>query len=117
MKASGGVKTTLRGGTRGEDATKLPGLLKQDQPANVNADALDYQGAAGEAIYTGSATLWQGETAIRARCRSRSIRAKGDLVATGHARSTIVLDTGVSIAHAAEIRYDDAAHTIALRAR
>ena len=112
MKAGGGVKTLLRANTsKGSDDTKLPGLLKQDQPANVNADGLDYQGAAGEAIYTGNATMWQGETAVRADTL-RIDQGKGDFLASGNARSTIVLDTGNSIAHAAEIRYTDAAHTI-----
>jgi LPS export ABC transporter protein LptC len=118
MKATGGVKTTLRartapgrGGTGGGDATKLPSLFKQDQPANVNADALDYQGASGKAIYTGNATLWQGETTMRADLITID-QTTGDLVATGNARSSITLDTGVSIARSAEIRYADAAHTI-----
>ena len=121
MKATGGVKTTLRasapqnargpGGSAPLDQSRLPSLLKQDQPANVNADALDYQGASGTAIYTGNATLWQGETTIRADLLAID-QSKGDLVATGNARSSIVLDTGVSIARAAEIRYADAAHTI-----
>ena len=106
MKAAGGVKTMLRA-----SKSKLPGLLKQDQPANVNADALDYQGAAGQAIYTGNATMWQGETAIRAE-KIVIDQSKGDLLGSGNARSSIVLDTGVSVAHAADIRYDDAAHTI-----
>jgi len=112
MKASGGVKTMLQASkARGKDATKLPGLMKQDQPANVNADALDYRGASGQAIYTGNATMWQGETAVRADSISID-QSKGDFLASGNARSTIVLDTGNSIAHAAEIRYADAAHTI-----
>jgi lipopolysaccharide export system protein LptA len=99
------------GKAAGKDSTKLPGLMKQDQPANVNADALDYQGAAGQAIYTGNATMWQGETAVRADSIAID-QGKGDFLASGNARSTIVLDTGNSIAHAAEIRYADAAHTI-----
>jgi LPS export ABC transporter protein LptC/lipopolysaccharide transport protein LptA len=116
MKASGGVKTMLRArGPKGsapqEGTTKLPGLMKQDQPANVNADALDYQGASGQAIYTGNATMWQGETAVRADSIAID-QSKGDFLASGNARSTIVLDTGNSVAHAAEIRYADAAHTI-----
>jgi lipopolysaccharide export system protein LptA len=102
---------TRRGGTDAGDTTKLPSLLKQDQPANVNADALDYQGASGKAIYTGSSMLWQGETTIRADLIAID-QSKGDFVATGNARSSIVLDTGVSIGRAAEIRYADAAHTI-----
>jgi lipopolysaccharide export system protein LptA len=106
MKASGGVKTMLRA-----SKSKLPGLLKQDQPANVNADALDYQGEGGQAIYTGNATMWQGETAVRAD-KVAIDQSKGDFLGSGNARSTILLDTDVSVAHASEIRYDDAAHTI-----
>ncbi len=106
MKASGGVKTMLRA-----SKSKLPGLLKQDQPANVNADALDYQGASGQAIYTGNATMWQGETAVRANSVAID-QSKGDFIASGNAGSTIVLDTGVSIARASDIHYTDAAHTI-----
>jgi LPS export ABC transporter protein LptC len=112
MKAGGGARTMLRAGrSKTSDSTKLPGLMKQDQPANVNADALDYQGTSGQAIYTGNATMWQGETAVRADSIAID-QSKGDFLASGNARSTIVLDTGNSIAHAAEIRYADAAHTI-----
>jgi LPS export ABC transporter protein LptC len=117
MKATGAVKTILRAsrpaarGATAADQTKLPSLLKQDQPANANGDALDYQGAAGLAVYSGSATLWQGETAIRADTITID-QAKGDLTASGNARSTIALDTGTSIAKAGEILYSDAAHTI-----
>ena len=39
-------------------------LLKDDQPANVTAANLDYDGEHDKAIYTGSARLWQGDTAI-----------------------------------------------------
>jgi lipopolysaccharide transport protein LptA len=106
MKASGAVRMLLRAST-----SKLPGLLKQDQPANVNADALDYQGSQGQAIYTGNATMWQGETAVRADSIAID-QSKGDFLASGNARSTIVLDTGNSIARAGEIRYADTAHTI-----
>ena len=112
MKASGTVKTTLRPGpSKGQGDTRLPGLLKQDQPANVNAETLDYRGASGQAIYTGNATMWQGETAVRADSVAID-QGKGDFLASGNARSTILLDTGVSVAHASEIRYADAAHTI-----
>jgi len=117
MKATGAVKTILRAskpaarGATAADQTKLPSLLKQDQPANANGDALDYQGAAGLAVYSGSATLWQGETAIRADTITID-QTKGDLTASGNARSTIALDTGTSIAKAGEILYSDAAHTI-----
>jgi lipopolysaccharide export system protein LptA len=74
---------------------------------NVNANGLDYQDAAGKAVYSGAAALWQGETAIRGD-RLTLDRTRGDFIASGAARSNIVLDTGVSVGRAVEIRYDDA---------
>lgn len=120
MAATGTVKTLLHpggtgpGGARGQAGQaqgRLPGLLQESQAANVSANALEYQGGAGAAIYSGNATLWQGETAIRADVISLD-QTRADLVASGAARSNIVFDTGMSIARAAEIRYDDVARTI-----
>jgi LPS export ABC transporter protein LptC len=118
MAAKGTVKTTLQparrtaadGGRRQEG--KLPGLLKEGQGASVNADALEYQGAGGKAVYTGTAALWQGDTAIRGDVITLD-QQKGDLIAQGSARSTLTLDTGASIGTAAEIRYDDTRRLIA----
>lgn len=84
----------------------IPGLLKQDQVANINANALDYRGEAGQAVYSGGATLWQGNTTVRGDAISLD-QEKGSLVATGSARSTLELDTGVSNGSGHEIRYDD----------
>ena len=107
MTASGTVKTLLHPRTQG----RLPGLLQQGQAANVSASTLDYQGGAGAAVYSGNATLWQGETAIRADVITLD-QTRADLVASGAARSNIVFETGGSIGRATEIRYDDAARTI-----
>jgi lipopolysaccharide export system protein LptA len=107
MTASGAVKTLLRSGTIG----RLPGLLQQGEAANVSAGTLDYQGGAGTAVYSGDATLWQGETAIRADVISLD-QTRADLVASGTARSNLVFDTGDAIGRAAEIRYDDSARMI-----
>jgi lipopolysaccharide export system protein LptA len=89
----------------------LPGLLRQNEPANINADALEYRGKSGQAIYTGSAALWQGDTAIRGDTITLD-QDKGSLVATGSARSTLELDTGRSVGRAHEIRYDDMNRTV-----
>ena len=107
ITASGTVKTLLHPRTEG----RLPGLLQQGQTANVSADTLDYQGGAGTVVYSGNATLWQGETAIRADVITLD-QTRADLIASGAARSNIVFDTGGGIGRAAEIRYDDAARTI-----
>ncbi|MBF8299844.1 MAG: hypothetical protein HW394_214 [Acidobacteria bacterium] len=106
MTARGAVKTLLHPRTG-----RLPGLLLQGVAANVSASTLDYQGGAGAAVYSGNATLWQGETAIRADMITLD-QTRADLLASGAARSNIVFDTGVSIGRATEIRYSDAARTI-----
>ena len=123
MVASGGVKTVLRQQRTGAPRTaapatagaasdgRLPSLLEPGNPVNVNANALDYQDAAGKAVYSGAAALWQGETTIRGD-RLTLDRTRGDFIASGAARSNIVLDTGVSVGRASEIRYDDAERRI-----
>ena len=114
MMAAGAVKTVLQPrDTRagGGDVTRLPGLFQQAMPVNVNANALDYSGSGGRAVYSGNATLWQGETAIRADALTLD-RSRGDLLATGAARSNMVFESGVSIGRAQEIRYDDAMRLI-----
>ena len=114
MMAAGAVNTVLQPrDTRagGGDVTRLPGLFQQAMPVNVNANALDYSGSGGRAVYSGNATLWQGETAIRADALTLD-RSRGDLLATGAARSNMVFESGVSIGRAQEIRYDDAMRLI-----
>jgi LPS export ABC transporter protein LptC len=105
------VKTTLApqkntGQGRETSGIAIPGLLKQDQVANINANALDYRGQDGQAVYRGGATLWQGSTTIRADAIALD-QQKSNLVATGSARSTLELDTGLSTGSANEIRYED----------
>jgi len=116
MAAKGFVRTTLTGrrpsASEGEaNSGRLPGLLKAGQAASINADELDYSGGKGRAIYTGNATLVQGDTAIRGD-RITLDQEKGDLVASGAARSTLVLGTGRTDGRANEIRYDEAARTV-----
>ena len=88
-----------------------PGLLDDTIAAYVNADALEYLGDVGDATYTGNAALWQGDTAIRAD-RITLDQERGNLVATGSARSNLLLDGDTSIGRAVEIRYDDLARMI-----
>ena len=106
------VKTTLapQKNAQARDSSTsgiaIPGLLKQDQAANINANALDYRGEDGQAVYRGGATLWQGSTTIRADTISLD-QQKSNLVATGSAKSMLELDTGLSSGSGNEIRYDD----------
>jgi LPS export ABC transporter protein LptC len=88
--------------------SRLPGLLKEKAPVNVNADRMSYAGAGGTATYTGNAALWQGgDTSIRAD-ELRLDQSKGDLVANGAARAQLLLGDKPSIGRADVIRYDDA---------
>ena len=109
ISASGSVKTTLR--PRGASGSKLPGLLEQDEAATVNANTLDYHGAAGKAVFTGNATLVQGQTAVRGEVLTLD-QTTGDLVASEPASSSMMFDTGLSIGRATEIRYQDHARRI-----
>src|SRR4030095_8603318 len=122
IAARGSVKTTLRPGSnrraggepagpRGEAARKVPGLLEEHHVENVNADAMAFAEATGQARYTGSAVLWQGETSIRGDAIAID-QTNGNLTATGSARSNIALASGVSAGRAHEIVYDDARHTV-----
>jgi LPS export ABC transporter protein LptC len=123
MIASGSVQSVTqparrRPGEKPADGVHTPGLLKDDAPANVTAAALDYDGGADRAIYTGQARLWQGQTAIAAE--SITIDEKtGNLTASGAVRSSLPfeqLDTKTnektkvtSIASSKDMHYDDAA--------
>lgn len=105
MDATGNVKSTLRP-RRATDKTRLPGLLKQGQPTNISADRFTYEGSAGKAVYSGSAALLQGDTAIRAQ-EITIDQTRGDLVASGDARSTLALDGEATIGRGREISYVD----------
>jgi len=109
------VKTTLRpktAGSRGTAKQSMPGLLKQGDAANVNADSLDYTSATGVATYSGNARLFQGATSISATNAITVDREKGDLSATGSARSTLDLDGGRTTGSAEEIKYVDSTRTV-----
>jgi lipopolysaccharide transport protein LptA len=119
MDARGSVRTTLAGRSpkskaQGSDG-RLPGLLKEGQPASINAERLEYRGANGRAEYSGDATLVQGDTAIRGD-RIVLDQQNGDMVAAGSARSSLSLDKGRTEGRAHEIRYDEAKRTVAYSA-
>jgi lipopolysaccharide transport protein LptA len=50
----------------GDRTRAVPGMLKDDQPAYVTSDTLDYDGAKSLATYRGDSRLWQGDTTIQA---------------------------------------------------
>lgn len=92
VTAAGSVKSTLqpsKPSSDGRTEAKLPAMLKQDQPANVLADNLTYDGGASLATYTGGARLFQGETTIKGDTITIDEK-RGDLTSSGHVMSTTV---------------------------
>ena len=64
LKADTKVRSSMTGSQKSD--TKVPSLLKNDQPVTVTSNRLEYDGDAGHAVYTGSSRLWQGDTKINA---------------------------------------------------
>jgi LPS export ABC transporter protein LptC len=120
MIAKGNVQSVSQPAKKGDPKgeTHVPGMLKDDQPANVTAAALDYDGALDKAIYTGGARLWQKDTAIAADTITIDERT-GDLFArdANQVRSTLPLEQVdsktsekkkvTSIASAKDMHYED----------
>jgi lipopolysaccharide export system protein LptA len=113
------VRTVLspaRSGAKNE--AKVPGMLKADQPVLAQADLLEYDGAAGHALYTGRARLWQGQTTIQATRLELDDR-RGNLIASGSVTSTQMLEQRnqktkaierfTTVARGADFMYDDTA--------
>jgi LPS export ABC transporter protein LptC len=130
VKATGDVKSQLqppkKGAKPGEgNDVKLPAMLKQDQPVNVVAGTLDYDGMKARGSYTGVARLWQGETSIKGDTIVIDDKT-GDLTATGSVTTTSILepkdkdkekdkkpaDRQPSTARAKQLKYDDAARRL-----
>ena len=67
LHATGNVKSVLEPPKKAEKSseTKIPSMLKQNQPVNVTAASLNYDGATSQATYEGSAQLWQADTSIK----------------------------------------------------
>jgi LPS export ABC transporter protein LptC len=123
MKALTDVRSVLKNSEdrqaarRKGGAARLPGMLTPNQPVNVTSAALDYQEAAGHAVYTGGARLWQSDTTILGESITID-DVKGDLMAAGNVRSSwsveeVNKDTNEiekipTIATAAEMHYEDA---------
>lgn len=101
VKAEGSVKSVLQpkksaagratNQKRDREEVRVPAMLKEDQPVNVTADALDYDGDAARAVYTGNALLWQAETSIKGSSLTIDSR-KGDMTAMGPVLTVAVLN-------------------------
>jgi lipopolysaccharide transport protein LptA/LPS export ABC transporter protein LptC len=108
------VLQPVQKGANGEP-TKLPSMLKQDQPVNVTANTLDYDGGTSKTTYTGAALLWQGDTSIKGETIVIDGKS-GDLTASTVTSSTTLEQTNKenkkervrSMATAKDLKYEDA---------
>jgi lipopolysaccharide transport protein LptA len=70
MKADTRVRTLMLAQSKqakpGDAAVKVPSMMKQNEPVNVQSNRLDYDAAKSVATYDGNARLWQEDTEIRA---------------------------------------------------
>ncbi|MEO7273559.1 MAG: hypothetical protein ABIX28_08105 [Vicinamibacterales bacterium] len=82
-----------RAGTAaGSPPTKLPSLLKQDQPVTIRANRLEYDGGTSHALYTGAARLTQpGGTELQADTIEID-DASGNLTAKVKVRTRMMMD-------------------------
>ena len=97
MKAAGNVRSTLqppeppKPGVAASEV-KMPAMLKQDQPVQVLAAALDYDGATALAVYHGAARLFQGDTSIKGEKIEIDNKA-GNLVSVAESGSYVAAGT------------------------
>lgn len=70
---------------------RLPSMLKQDQPVNVTANRLEYDGAAALATYTGHARLFQDQTSVQADTIIVDDK-NGNLTARGHVTTVMFFE-------------------------
>ena len=81
-----------RGAAPDQPQTKLPSLLKQDQPVTVRSNRLEYDGSASHALYTGAARLTQpGGTELQADSIEIDDQS-GNLTAHIKVRTRMMLD-------------------------
>ncbi|MFN7914340.1 MAG: LPS export ABC transporter periplasmic protein LptC [Vicinamibacterales bacterium] len=94
VKATGAVKSVLqpkkKDAPAGKSDPRLPAMLKGDQPVNVTADQLTYDGGQSRAVYTGSALLWQADTSIKGTTITIDSQS-GDLAADGPVTTSAML--------------------------
>lgn len=96
LKADTNVRSLLQGGRKpsttaagtNPEASRLPSMLKQDQPVTVTSNKLQYDGGASTATYEGNARLWQNDTRVEADTIVVDDRT-GNLTARGNVRTVM----------------------------
>ena len=82
---------TPAAGAPADRPAKVPSMLKRDQRVNVTSNRLEYDGAAGHAVYLGHARLWQGETVFLGDTIVVD-DSTGNLEVNGAARTELMLE-------------------------
>ena len=77
-------------GKQSEPTSKLPSLLKSDEPVFVNSNRMEYDGTS-IAVYTGDARLFQGQTTVVGEIITLDDKA-GNLTARGKVRTVMFFD-------------------------
>lgn len=72
-------------------AARVPSMFKQDQVIAATAEELKYDGGKSNAIYTGNAQMWQGDTSIKGVSITID-QESGDLTAAGPVVTAITLE-------------------------
>jgi lipopolysaccharide export system protein LptA len=125
MHATGNVKSVVDPPKKPEKSsgqtapeTRIPSMLKQDQPVKVTAASLRYDGTTSRATYEGMSQLWQGDTSIKGDVVGIDSRT-GDLWASGSVVTTMMLDQMDkdkkkervrNMGASKEFKYEDAMH-------
>lgn len=79
-------------GGRGQQS-KVPSVLKPDQPIYVTSNRLHYQGSAGKAVYSGSVTMWQEDDSATIKGDTLTLDDKsGNLEVNGQAITEFLLE-------------------------
>jgi lipopolysaccharide export system protein LptA len=73
-----------------DDGTRLPSMLKSDEPVFVNSNQLEYDGTSN-AVYTGEAKLFQGQTTVAGDTITLDDR-NGNMTAQGKVRTVMFFD-------------------------
>jgi LPS export ABC transporter protein LptC len=96
LKAAGEVRSVLLAKKAGaskdpKSDTKMPSMLKGDQPVYVVGDSLEYDGTVSKAAYAGKSKLWQADTTVQGDTVVIDGKS-GDLMASGSVATSSMLE-------------------------
>jgi LPS export ABC transporter protein LptC len=94
MKAAGNVKSVLlpaKDSAAQKTQTRVPSMLKSDQPVNIVAEDLDYDGGLSTATYNGKAKLFQADTSVQGQSLILDSKT-GDLTASGVVTTSAMIE-------------------------